>query len=78
MDLLLEMGVVGELKADRRSREVRIRPGHDPFMDVVNQRMQARRADSTIDDDAIGDPDGPDDADEIWADEVGDEDEDLS
>jgi S-DNA-T family DNA segregation ATPase FtsK/SpoIIIE len=76
MDLLLEMGVVGELKADRRSREVRIRPGHDPFMDVVNQRMHARRADPATDDDAIGDPDGPDDADETWADE--DDNEDLS
>lgn len=74
MDLLLEMGVVGELKADRRSREVRIKPGHDPFMDVVDQRMQARHSESSIDEDVIGDPDGSDEEDESWY----DEDEDLS
>ncbi|HYO89147.1 MAG TPA: DNA translocase FtsK [Candidatus Limnocylindrales bacterium] len=76
MDLLLEMGIVGELKADRRSREVRIKPGQDPFRDVVEQRMQDRRSDSSVDDDAIGDPDGPDDEDETWY--ADDEDEDLS
>ncbi len=77
MDLLLEMGIVGELKADRRSREVHIKPGHDPFKDVVDQRMQDRRSESSIDDDAIGDPDGPDDEDETWYDDDED-DEDLS
>ena len=40
MDLLVELGVVGEFKADRRSREVLIKPGGDPFQDLVEKRMK--------------------------------------
>jgi hypothetical protein len=40
MDLLVELGVVGEFKADRRSRVVLIQPGGDPFKDLVDQRMK--------------------------------------
>lgn len=39
MDLLVELGVVGDFKADRRSREVLIKPGTDPFKDLVEKRL---------------------------------------
>jgi S-DNA-T family DNA segregation ATPase FtsK/SpoIIIE len=39
VDLLLELGIVGEFKADRRSREVLIKPGQDPFKDLIDKRM---------------------------------------
>jgi len=39
VDLLLELGIVGEFKADRRSREVLIKPGQDPFKDMIDKRM---------------------------------------
>jgi S-DNA-T family DNA segregation ATPase FtsK/SpoIIIE len=40
MDLLEELGIVGELKAGGRSREVLIKPGKDPFKDVIEKRMK--------------------------------------
>jgi len=46
MELLQELGIVGELKADRRSREVLIRPGEDPFKDLIEKRMRAASQDS--------------------------------
>jgi S-DNA-T family DNA segregation ATPase FtsK/SpoIIIE len=39
MDLLLELGVVGELKDGGRGREVLIKPGKDPFKDLIDKRM---------------------------------------
>ena len=42
MDLLVELGVVGEFKADRRSREVLIKPGTDPFKDIVEKRLNEK------------------------------------
>ena len=40
VDLMLELGIVGDFKADRRSREVLIRPGEDPFREIIDRRMQ--------------------------------------
>ncbi len=76
MDMLLELGLVGELKADRRSREVLVMPGEDPFRNIIDQRLQKRRrpgAPTDDEEDAL-DPDG-DAEDEDWSD---DEDADLS
>ncbi len=42
MDLLVELGVVGEFKADRRSREVLIKPGSDPFKDIIEKRLNQK------------------------------------
>jgi len=42
MDLLVELGVVGEFKADRRSREVLIKPGSDPFKDLIEKRLNEK------------------------------------
>jgi len=39
MDLLLELGIVGEFKSNGRSREVLIKPGSDPFKDLIDKRM---------------------------------------
>jgi DNA segregation ATPase FtsK/SpoIIIE, S-DNA-T family len=39
MDLLEELGVVGEVKGGGRNREVLIKPGHDPFKDVIEKRL---------------------------------------
>lgn len=39
MDLLLELGVVGELKDGGRGREVLIKPGKDPFKDLIDKRL---------------------------------------
>jgi len=39
MDLMVELGVVGDFKADRRSREVLIKPGTDPFKDIIEKRL---------------------------------------
>lgn len=76
MDMLLELGLVGELKADRRSREVLVMPGEDPFRNIIDQRLQKRRrpgAPADDEDDAL-DPDGDVEG-EDWSD---DEDADLS
>lgn len=40
MDLLEELGVIGEAKGGGRNREVLIRPGRDPFKDIVDKRLQ--------------------------------------
>jgi DNA segregation ATPase FtsK/SpoIIIE, S-DNA-T family len=40
IDLMVELGIVGDFKPDRRSREVLIKPGQDPFKDLVEQRMK--------------------------------------
>lgn len=40
MDLLVELGVVGESKDGGRSREVLIKPGKDPFKDMIEKRMK--------------------------------------
>jgi S-DNA-T family DNA segregation ATPase FtsK/SpoIIIE len=39
MDLLQELGVVGELKDGGRGREVLIKPGKDPFKDLIDKRL---------------------------------------
>lgn len=66
MDMLLELGLIGELKADRRSREVLVMPGQDPFKDIIDQRLQQRRpgAAGDVNDDSLGDPDGSPDTDD--------------
>ena len=72
MDMLLELGLIGELKADRRSREVLVMPGQDPFKAIIDERLQQRRpgADDEDDDEGIlGDPEGSPDADDDWLDE---------
>ncbi|MBC7811660.1 MAG: DUF87 domain-containing protein, partial [Burkholderiales bacterium] len=40
MDMLEELGMVGEVKAGGRSREVLIKPGQDPFKDVIDKRTK--------------------------------------
>lgn len=40
MDLLEQLGIIGEAKAGGRTREVRIKPGEDAFKDMIDQRMQ--------------------------------------
>lgn len=40
MDLMQELGVIGEAKPGGRSREVLIKPGRDPFRDVIEKRMK--------------------------------------
>ncbi|MFN8378682.1 MAG: DNA translocase FtsK [Anaerolineae bacterium] len=79
MDMLLELGLIGELKADRRSREVLVMPGQDPFKAIIDERLQQRRPGLPAeDDDAIGDPDGSDDADEDWLDEEEEDSDDFA
>jgi hypothetical protein len=39
MDLLSELGIVGDLKEGGRGREVLIKPGQDPFKDMIDKRM---------------------------------------
>lgn len=39
MDLLVELAIVGEVKDGGRSREVLIKPGKDPFKDLIDERM---------------------------------------
>ena len=39
MDLMEELGVIGEAKGGGRNREVMIKPGRDPFRDVIDKRM---------------------------------------
>lgn len=39
MDLMEELGVIGEAKGGGRNREVLIKPGRDPFKDVIDRRM---------------------------------------
>ena len=73
MDMLLELGLIGELKADRRSREVLVMPGQDPFKAIIDQRLQQRRpGPADLDDETLGDPDGPDDADDWTEDDLDD------
>ena len=40
MDLLAELGVVGELKEGARGREVLLKPGKDPFGELLERRMK--------------------------------------
>ncbi|MCA9904505.1 MAG: DNA translocase FtsK, partial [Anaerolineae bacterium] len=42
MDLMEELGVIGEAKGGGRNREVLIKPGRDPFKDVIDKRMGGR------------------------------------
>jgi S-DNA-T family DNA segregation ATPase FtsK/SpoIIIE len=42
MDLLEELGVIGEAKGGGRNREVLMRPGRDPFRDIVDKRLQKK------------------------------------
>ncbi len=42
MDLMQELGVIGEAKPGGRSREVLIKPGRDPFKDVIEKRMKSK------------------------------------
>jgi S-DNA-T family DNA segregation ATPase FtsK/SpoIIIE len=42
MDLLEELGVVGEVKSGGRGREVLIKPGRDPFKDLVERRLKGK------------------------------------
>jgi S-DNA-T family DNA segregation ATPase FtsK/SpoIIIE len=42
MDLLHELGVVGEQEAGGRSRKVLIKPGQDPFKDVLDNRARGK------------------------------------
>lgn len=42
MDLLEELGVIGEAKGGGRNREVLIKPGRDPFKDVIEKRMKQK------------------------------------
>lgn len=40
MDLLQELGVVGDVQPGGRNREVLIKPGKDPFKDLIDKRMR--------------------------------------
>lgn len=40
MDLLEQLGIIGEAKPGGRTREVRIKPGEDPFKDLIDKRMK--------------------------------------
>ena len=42
MDLLHELGIVGEQEAGGRSRKVLIKPGQDPFKDVLEKRTKGK------------------------------------
>ncbi|MDX2140046.1 MAG: DNA translocase FtsK [Chloroflexota bacterium] len=42
MDLLEELGVVGEVKGGGRNREVLIRPGRDPFKDIIDKKLNKK------------------------------------
>jgi S-DNA-T family DNA segregation ATPase FtsK/SpoIIIE len=42
MDLLEELGVVGEVKGGGRNREVLIRPGRDPFKDLIDRKLKSK------------------------------------
>lgn len=42
MDLLEELGIVGEVKPGGRNREVLIKPGKDPFKDLIERRMKGQ------------------------------------
>lgn len=42
MDLLAELGIIGEVKAGGRGREVLIKPGKDPFKDLIDKRMKGQ------------------------------------
>lgn len=43
MDLLTEIGVIGEAKDGGRTREVLVKPGEDPFKALVDKRMNGPR-----------------------------------
>ncbi len=42
MDLLEELGVIGESKGGGRTREVLIKKGRDPFKDVIEKRLKQK------------------------------------
>jgi S-DNA-T family DNA segregation ATPase FtsK/SpoIIIE len=42
MDLLQQLGVVGEAKHGERGREVLIKPGKDPFKELIDKRMNQK------------------------------------
>jgi DNA segregation ATPase FtsK/SpoIIIE-like protein len=42
MDLMHELGIVGESEAGGRSRKVLIKPGQDPFKDVIDKRTKGK------------------------------------
>jgi hypothetical protein len=42
MDLLDELGIVGEPIQGGRARKVLIKPGEDPFKDEINRRTGGR------------------------------------
>ncbi len=46
IDLLYELGIVGEIKQGGRSREVLIPPGTDPFKELLEKRMKGGDAPS--------------------------------
>ncbi|PJF24885.1 MAG: hypothetical protein CUN53_15580, partial [Phototrophicales bacterium] len=39
MDLLTQLGIVGEAKPGERGREVLIKPGKDPFKELIDKRL---------------------------------------
>ncbi|MFN8448535.1 MAG: DNA translocase FtsK [Anaerolineae bacterium] len=39
IDLLEELGVIGAQQPGGRNREVLIKPGHDPFKDLIDRKM---------------------------------------
>jgi S-DNA-T family DNA segregation ATPase FtsK/SpoIIIE len=39
MDLLTQLGIVGEAKQGERGREVLIKPGKDPFKELIDKRL---------------------------------------
>ncbi len=42
MDLLFELGVVGEAEAGGRTRRVLIKPGQDPFKEIMEKRVKGK------------------------------------
>jgi S-DNA-T family DNA segregation ATPase FtsK/SpoIIIE len=42
MDLLQQLGVIGEAKQGERGREVLIKPGKDPFKELIDKRMNQK------------------------------------
>ncbi len=42
MDLLFELGVVGEAEAGGRTRKVLIKPGQDPFKEIMEKRAKGK------------------------------------
>jgi S-DNA-T family DNA segregation ATPase FtsK/SpoIIIE len=48
IDLLEELGVIGAQQPGGRNREVLIKPGHDPFKDLIDRKMGAGGQASTV------------------------------